>query len=89
MAVDISKSWFCVLNNPREHGYSIDDNDELLETIAFDFINTSTTKTCALTLCISADGLEHVHAVLKMLLRFVFQHLKIISFRAYRSYERQ
>lgn len=76
MAVDISKSWFCVLNNPREHGYSIDDNDELLETIAFDFINTSTTKTCALTLCISADGLEHVHAVFEDVIAFRFSALK-------------
>lgn len=76
MASDVSKSWFCVLNNPRQHGYDIADNDKLLETVAFDFINTSTTRSCALTLCLSEDGLEHIHAVFEDMTAFRFTALK-------------
>lgn len=76
MASDVSKSWFCVLNNPRKNGYDIEDNNELLETIAFDFITTSTTRSCALTLCVSAEGLEHVHAVFEDVIAFRFSALK-------------
>lgn len=76
MASDVSKSWFCVFNNPREHGYDIEDNDMLLETVAYDFIGTSTTKSCALTLCVSAEGLEHIHAVFEDIVAFRFSALK-------------
>ncbi len=78
MASDVSKSWFCVFNNPRENGYDIQDNDVLLETVAYDFIGASTTRVCALTLCISAEGLEHIHAVFEDVIAFRFSALKKI-----------
>lgn len=78
MASDVSKSWFCVFNNPRDNGYDIQDNDMLLEAVAYDFIGTSTTKVCALTLCISFEGLEHIHAVFEDVTAFRFSALKKI-----------
>lgn len=60
----VSKSWFCVFNNPREHGYD-GTYDEILESMAANWIKDNPTRVCALTYCLSADGLEHIHAVLE------------------------
>lgn len=76
MPTEISKSWFCVFNHPREHGYEIEDNNELLESVAYDFIRQSTTKSCVLTLCESAAGMEHIHAVFEDTVPFRFSALK-------------
>lgn len=71
-----SRSWFCVFNNPREHGFNISDNDELLQTIAYTFIGQSKTRVSALTLCVSADGLEHIHAVFEDSVPVRFMQIK-------------
>lgn len=76
MPTEISKSWFCVFNNPREHGYDIEDDNELLETVAYDYIRQSTTRSCVLTLCISETGMEHIHAVFEDTVPFRFAALK-------------
>lgn len=64
MADTVSKSWFCVFNNPEEHGYT-GSPDEILEKLRDEWINDSPTRTGAWTYCISADGLRHVHMVLE------------------------
>lgn len=78
MADSPSKSWFCVFDNPRNHGYDIANNDELLESVAYDFIKQSITKSCALTLCVSENGMEHIHAVFEDTVPFRFSYLKKI-----------
>jgi len=59
---DVSKSWFIVFNNPRQHGY-LGEPHEILETLKQQWIEDFTTRTGAWLYCISADGLEHVHMV--------------------------
>lgn len=76
MSDTVSKSWFCVFNHPREHGYDIADDNELLESVAYDYIKQSTTRSCILTLCVSAAGMEHIHAVFEDTVAFRFSALK-------------
>lgn len=64
MADDVSKSWFCVFNNPEEHGYT-GSPDEILEKLKNEWVSVSPTRTGAWTYCISAKGLHHVHMVLE------------------------
>lgn len=56
-----ARSWFCVLNNPVEHGFS-DDPQKCCEEIADIWCN-SETRVCAVAYCISEQGLHHCHAV--------------------------
>lgn len=60
----VSKSWFIVLNNPREHFEELKDktNDEISQFFC-DLWCTSDTRTGAFLLCKSAEGLEHMHIV--------------------------
>ena len=64
MSDTVSKSWFCVFNNPEEHGYS-GTPDEIAEAFADEWLNHRPTGSCAVAFCISADGLPHLHAVLE------------------------
>lgn len=57
-----SMSWFCVINNPEEHGF-IGTYKEILEKIAQVWI-TDEFRACAMTYCVSDAGLHHVHMVL-------------------------
>lgn len=58
----VTKSWFCVFANPEEHGYEGEPH-EIVEKIISEWIGDSKTRSCAVTYCISADGLRHLHAV--------------------------
>ena len=60
----VSKSWFCVFNNPEEHGY-IGTSDEIIERLKNEWIEDNPTRTGAWIYCVSADGLKHVHMVLE------------------------
>lgn len=62
MADGITKSWFCVFNNPENHGYS-GTPIEITDKILNEWIEGKPTRTCAATYCISADGMPHIHAV--------------------------
>lgn len=62
MADTVSKSWFIVFNNPAEHGYE-GEPKEVIARLINEWIGDSLTRTCAMTYCVSADGLEHVHMV--------------------------
>lgn len=64
MAQDVSRSWFAVLNNPSQHGYT-GTPQEVCEQLRDEWIHDSTTRSGAWAYCISAAGLEHVHMVLE------------------------
>lgn len=68
-----SRSWFCVLNNPADHGYS-DEPQECVDGIVSAWTEENPTRSCAVTFCISADGLRHCHAV--------FEDTKLMRFSA-------
>lgn len=59
-----SRSWFCVFNNPEEHGFA-GTPDDILQVMHDKWIAQFPQGRCALRYCISAQGLHHVHAVLE------------------------
>lgn len=60
----VSKSWFCVFNNPENHGYN-GTPEEICEQLKNEWIDDNPTRTGAWIYCVSADGLNHVHMVLE------------------------
>ena len=58
----VSKSWFCVFNNPEEHGFNGTPQD-IVDKIIETWINDNPQRSCAVNYCISTDGLKHCHAV--------------------------
>lgn len=64
MSDTVSKSWFIVFNNPADHGY-VGEPEEVLERLETEWIEGHPTRTCAMTYCISAQGLPHVHLVVE------------------------
>lgn len=60
----ISKSWFCVFNNPQDHGYE-GTPQEICEKLMSEWIVDSETRSGAWAYCISAVGLQHIHMVLE------------------------
>lgn len=59
-----SRSWFCVLNNPIEHGFS-GEPQKVCDDIVKLWVSNSETRSCACVYCVSADGLHHCHIVLE------------------------
>lgn len=57
-----SRSWFCVFNNPENHGFS-GSPEEIAEQMKERWISDNPQRTCAVAYCVSADGLHHCHAV--------------------------
>lgn len=64
MEQDTTKSWFCVFDNPEEHGYD-GTPQEIVDRILNEWCADSPTRTCAGTYCISPTGLKHLHLVLE------------------------
>lgn len=64
MSDDVSKSWFCVFNNPSEHGYD-GTPAEIVDRLLNEWVDGHPTRTCAAAFCISKDGLPHIHIVLE------------------------
>jgi len=58
----VSKSWFCVFNNPEKYGY-VGEPEKVVERVIEEWVGDSDTRTCAVNFCISAEGLNHLHAV--------------------------
>ncbi|MDR1563784.1 MAG: hypothetical protein LBS74_02395 [Oscillospiraceae bacterium] len=58
------RSWFCVFNNPREHGFK-GTEQEICDAVADLWLMDNPQRTCAVIYCVSADGLEHCHVVLE------------------------
>lgn len=60
-----SRSWFCVFNNPADHGYE-GKPEEILERLRNEWVtDENPERTGAWVYCISASGLPHVHMVLE------------------------
>ena len=64
MANETSKSWFCVFNNPADHGYT-GEPEEICNQLRDEWISGSETRSGAWLYCVSADGLHHIHMVLE------------------------
>lgn len=61
-----SRSWFCVLNNPKENVLECrDKTPEEICKILSDMWCISDSRSGAWVYCVSAEGLEHVHMVLE------------------------
>lgn len=63
----MSKSWFCVLNNPAQHFPELAGKtpQEVCEFLALRWVGESETRSGAWVYCVSAQGLHHVHMVLE------------------------
>lgn len=59
-----TRSWFCVFNNPKEHGFN-GTEQEICESILELWIRDNPQRSGAVIYCVSALGLEHCHAVLE------------------------
>lgn len=64
MADDVSKSWFCVFDNPQDHGYD-GEPQEVIERLRDEWIADSDTRSGAWVFCVSEKGLRHIHMVLE------------------------
>lgn len=64
MGSETSRSWFCVFNNPADHGYS-GEPEEVCSRLRDEWIKDSKTRSGAWLYCISAEGLHHIHMVLE------------------------
>ncbi|MCM1316493.1 MAG: RNA helicase domain-containing protein [Alistipes senegalensis] len=63
---DVSKSWFLVLNNPKEHFPElVGKSDDDVAQFFCDLWCTSGTRSGAFLFCKSAEGLEHMHMVVE------------------------
>lgn len=60
----VSKSWFCVFANPKQHGFS-GTPEEITKQFIGIWTDGFPTRSCAIAYCISQDGFEHIHAVLE------------------------
>lgn len=59
-----SRSWFCVFDNPQDHGYE-GTPQEVCERLRDEWISKGDSRTGAWLYCISKDGLPHIHMVLE------------------------
>lgn len=72
-----SKSWFLVLNNPKEHFPELKyKSDEEVSRFFCDLWCTSETRTGAFLFCKSAEGLEHMHMVVEDTMAMRFSKVK-------------
>jgi hypothetical protein len=71
----VSKSWFCVFNNPEEHGFE-GTPEEIVKKIMDTWIEDNPQRTCAVSYCISADGLKHLHGVFEDTIAMRFTLIK-------------
>ena len=72
---EVSTSWFCVFNNPEEHGYS-GSPEEICNQLRDEWIGDSSTRSGAWAYCISEAGLHHVHMVIEDLKPMRFSTIK-------------
>ncbi len=75
MASDISRSWFAVLNNPAQHGYT-GTPQEVCEQLRDEWAAAGPNRTGAWIYCVSAAGLHHVHMVLEDSVSMRFSKIK-------------
>ncbi|MDR0883539.1 MAG: hypothetical protein LBN05_02905 [Oscillospiraceae bacterium] len=58
-----ARSWFCVFNNPEKHGFEDKTPEQICESMCDIWMENNPQRACAVTYCISAEGLQHCHAV--------------------------
>lgn len=75
MGSEVSKSWFAVLNNPADHGYT-GTPEEICNRLRDEWTANSSTRAGAWAYCISAEGLHHVHMVLEDSVSMRFSKIK-------------
>lgn len=75
MSESISKSWFCVFNNPEDHGY-MGTPQEIVQSIIEEWCEDNPTRSCAVAYCISVDGLNHLHCVFEDVKAMRFTSIK-------------
>ena len=73
MSDSVSKSWFCVWNNPQDT-LELTEPTEIAEKVLEMFIGDSPTRSGAVAYCVSAMGLHHLH--------MVFEDIKAMRFSA-------
>lgn len=73
----ISKSWFCVMQHPEEHGY-VGSPQEICDGVLEQWIGTSSTNTGAVLYCISASEDRHLHCVFESSMAMRFSKIKKI-----------
>lgn len=71
----VSKSWFIVFNNPDKHGYNAEPV-KVIERLIKEWVGDSLTRTCAMTYCLSAEGMPHVHMVVEDMKAMRFSAVK-------------
>lgn len=77
MNESVSRSWFLVLNNPKEHFPELENkSDEEIAQFFCDLWCTSDSRTGAFLLCRSAEGLEHMHMVVEDTMAMRFSKVK-------------
>lgn len=75
MANETSKSWFCVFNNPAEHGYE-GEPEEVCNRLRDEWCSGSETRSGAWVYCVSSAGLHHIHMVLEDTVTMRFSAIK-------------
>lgn len=70
-----NKSWFCVFNNPIQHGYE-GTPQEICERLRDEWIDSHPAGSGWWGYCISAEGLEHVHMVVEDVKKMRFAEIK-------------
>ena len=75
MGSEISKSWFAVLNNPADHGYT-GTPAEVCNRLREEWTANSSSRAAAWAYCISAEGLHHIHMVLEDKVSMRFSKIK-------------
>ena len=82
MSESVSKSWFVVLDNPEDHGYS-GTPQEIVDLMCEQWTQDNPTRTGAWIYCISAAGLKHVHMVVEDVKAMRFSAVKKVYHSAY------
>ena len=70
-----SKSWFCVFNNPADHGYP-GDPERVCERLRDEWIASHPAGSGWWGYCVSAVGLHHVHMVVEDVKKMRFSEIK-------------
>ena len=75
MSKEVSKSWFCVFNNPANHGYE-GIPEEVVRRVIDEWCEDDPCRSCAVAYCVSAEGLPHLHCVFESTKAMRFSQIK-------------
>lgn len=73
---EVSKSFFCVFNNPEKYGYE-GSPQEIVNKVIEEWVSENMDRrSCIVSYCVSADGLNHLHCVFEDLKAMRFSSIK-------------